>query len=488
MAPNFGTRKRDGPKLVYHNDRLLIGWRTSKMCQAETTSETHKRTKAWLGQIGPEESAGDYKSAHVAAIGFLRVYVSSDGPDQLYNDVTGVNEAHPAILDLHTDTTAVASFLERGATGRLKFVNRRFAGVRNGEREYCEREGGELKRFERNLDQVDANEAEEDGSEDNETEDNESDEDEAEHSEIEHGETEGGETEGGEADGGEADQSETEQRELQGQRELQEQHEIQEKREVQERAKKEAEKKEKRKRASNVSSPRSDGGGGKRRRSKPAVPVYEGKVHDEDDNDGEDAIHPKTEEPTVSILKSEEAVAHQTTNDDDYVVRDISPGIASMTMTESTPNETAQLAKHDEGSEQNEHLTLMQSAKALAAELKRQAETLIEPAKGQNADFTEHLSALTCASSVEEVIKLSREVLVRINHLRNVLSNDFIAYEQIVKNAEARNKPDDVLARHKVAVLEYKAEEVHARKVYMALKTQTEDLDTRRVFQRSAPK
>lgn len=130
----------------------------------------------------------------------------------------------------------------------------------------------------------------------------------------------------------------------------------------------------------------------------------------------------------------------------------------------------------------------MQSAKALAAELKRQAETLIEPAKGQNADFTEHLSALTCASSVEEVIKLSREVLVRINHLRNVLSNNFIAYEQIVKNAEARNKPDDVLARHKVAVLEYKAEEVHARKVYMALKTQTEDLDTRRVFQRSAPK
>lgn len=92
MAPNFGTRKRDGPKLVYHNDRLLIGWRTSKMCQAETTSETHKRTKAWLGQIGPEESAGDYKSAHVAAIGFLRVYVSSDGPDQLYNDVMGVDK------------------------------------------------------------------------------------------------------------------------------------------------------------------------------------------------------------------------------------------------------------------------------------------------------------------------------------------------------------------------------------------------------------
>jgi hypothetical protein len=371
------------------------------------------------------------------------------------------------------DTTAVDPFWKRGAIGRLKFVNRRFAGIRNGKWEYCEREGGELKRFERILDRGDEEEADEDGSEDNETEDNESDE-----GEVEQGQSGGGEPESGETDGGEVDQRETEQRELEGQRQIQGQ------------AKKEAEKSEKRKRTTNYGSPRSDVGGGKRRRSKPAVPVYEGKVHndDDEDDDGEDAIHPKSEEPAVSILKSEEVVTHRKTNDSDDVVRDISPGIASMTMNESTPKETTQLDKHDDGSQQTEFATLMQSARALAAEFKRQVGTLVESPKGQNAYLSELFPALTSASTVEEILRLSREVLARVNHLRNLLSLDFIAYEQVVKNAEARKKPDNVLAHHRVTVLEYKTEEVNARKIWMDLKTQTEDLGSRRVSERYAAK
>jgi hypothetical protein len=87
MKANLRARKRDRPSLVYRNGRLLIGWRTSKVLQSDTTSKTI--TEAWLGQIGPEEAAGDFESAHVAAIGLLRVYVSSDGSDQMYNDVRG---------------------------------------------------------------------------------------------------------------------------------------------------------------------------------------------------------------------------------------------------------------------------------------------------------------------------------------------------------------------------------------------------------------
>jgi hypothetical protein len=186
-------------------------------------------------------------------------------------------------------------------------------------------------------------------------------------------------------------------------------------------------------------------------------------------------------------VKSEEVVAHQTVNDSDDVIRDISPGISSMTMNESTPKETTQLEKHDDGSQQTEPPTLMQSARAFAAEVKRQAGTLAEPAKGQNADLSEHHSALNSADTVEEILRLSREVLARVNHLRKILSVDFIDYEQVVKKAEAKKKSVDILAHHRVVLLEYKAEEVNARKIWMDLKTQTEDLENRRVSELYGP-
>jgi hypothetical protein len=436
MATKLGARKRNGSELVYRNDRLLIGWRTRKTLQSEATSATLHRTEAWLGQMTPEEVAGDHKSDHVAAIGLLRVYVSPYSPDQMYRDVMGVDEPHPAILDPHVDTTEVASFLERGAIRRLKFVNRRFTAIKSGTRKYCESEGGKLKRFARNAGDV----------ADDETEDDEADKSDIDDSDLEDGE-------------------------------IREQMK-----------KKKAEQREKRKRDSaNFNSPHSYGGGGKRRRSEPAVATRKEDVDDDGGGD-EDPISPRNEEPADSCLMSRGIVVHQSINDADDVVREISPGIASMTVGEATPKETTQFAKHEGRAEQTEPLTLMESARALAKEVKRQAETLAELGKHQNADLTGHFSALASANTVEEIIKLSKEVYARVDHIRKILTLHFIDYEPVVKNAEARRKADDVLARLKETALEYKAEEVNARKIYLALRTQTEDLETRRVFERYAPK
>ena len=153
ILSNLRTCKHDGANLVYRDNRLLIGWRTSRILQTETTPET-LRTEAWLGEVSPGEAAGDYLSPHRTTTDFLRFYTSSDGSHQLYRGVMGIDEAHPAILHRHVDETAVASFLERGETERLEWAERRLCWVRNGHWQYREREGGELKAFEKSWDDI----------------------------------------------------------------------------------------------------------------------------------------------------------------------------------------------------------------------------------------------------------------------------------------------------------------------------------------------
>lgn len=116
---NLRILERDGANFIYRNKRLFIGWRNSGIPRAE----------ARLGCINEDEAARDYTNNDRRATttdstttDWLRVYTSSDGPEEMYNGVMGVDEAHPAILHPHVDETAVPSFEQLGAVERLKRV------------------------------------------------------------------------------------------------------------------------------------------------------------------------------------------------------------------------------------------------------------------------------------------------------------------------------------------------------------------------------
>jgi hypothetical protein len=139
------ARDRDGANFVYRDNRLLIGWRTSKIIQIDSTPET-LRIEAWLGEISAGEAASMLMPMNPVTTYWLRVYTSSDGSELMHIGVMGIDEAHPATL--HPEVEG-PSFLQQGETERLKSVETDMHKVRIGRWKYSEREGGELKFFER---------------------------------------------------------------------------------------------------------------------------------------------------------------------------------------------------------------------------------------------------------------------------------------------------------------------------------------------------
>ena len=368
---------------------MLIGWRISDF----------GRVEAWLGEISPEEAAGDHSTNdHTATVtepittDLLRVYTTFDGAAETINGIMGVDIAHRAVLNLET---AIQSFLQLGSIDRLKRVEHNMHSVRMGRWKYCEREGGELMA----LDWVEG--------------------------------------------------------------------------ELGERVEK-APQKGKRDRNSAAYSPTPSVEVRVRKRScRGKSPEKE----DDDDDDVEDDIacagSTKNENPPEpgSIIK--EQLANRSTKFDGETEDSLSPSFDKLSFTQAA-------VKDDKEADQKKPPTPRQLAEALRDDVIRLAGTLSKPAQEHKVTLTE------CVDDILDLIR--RIVLPRINFFRGTLTIDFRAKEKSLQDAEARKKPDAIIAAHKQLVLKYKINEANARKIYTELKTRNEDLETMLAVEKYAPK
>ena len=394
---NFRPLGRHNANFVFRNNRLLIGWRNSGVLRSE----------AWLGVISEEEAAGDHTTndrtttaTQTTTTDWLRVYTSPDGSEEMYNGVMGIDQAHPSILHPHVDNTAVPSFLELGATERLKLAEDRLAGVKNGRWKFCKHDGGKLEWFH----------------------------------------------------GGEHKAEQT------------------------------------REKNAETGIPKSRGEKRSRGDRSPELPRVVKKLPSEkfavcgkqvgggSENDGEDGVPTQDEKPAESGSTITRQFAPRSTKFDDEVEKSLSPSFDGLKTTDTA-------VKDEKEPEQKKPPTLMELAEALRDDLIRLAGTLSKPAKEHRVDLTEHFAALSLADSVEEILGLSRTVLVRINYFRRVLTIDYMGKRELLKAAEAQKKPEDIVAVHKQMVLKYKFDEDNARMIWMDLKTRTEDLHTRLVME-----
>jgi len=184
----------------------------------------------------------------------------------------------------------------------------------------------------------------------------------------------------------------------------------------------------------------------------------------------------KDETPRESGCTIKEQFAYQPITDHDDIAKTLSPALDGLTVADAT-------VKKEKETDQEKPPTLMQAAEALRNDVIRLARTLSKPAKEHKVDLTEHFAKLQCAESIEEILELIRMVLVRINCFRVILSQDFKAKQESLRAAEAKKKPDDIIALHKQMALKYKLDEDNARSIWTDLKTRTEDLATRMVVE-----
>jgi hypothetical protein len=412
MADNLRTLGRDEAKLVYRNDRMLIGWRITRTLQTEEATSKTLRTEAWVGEVSREEDADDDDddSAHLTTTNLLRVYTTSDGSDKLFHGVMGIDEAHPAILHPHTDMTA---FLEMGKTQRLDMVERELNSLKTGRRVFCEFEGGELKDFfGRNVDDVDDSETDDDGSEDHEPENDDTDD------EIE----EAGSEEG----------------------------------EVQEWAeKKKAEKREKRKRAlASCNSPRSDGGGGKRRCSEPEVSVRERKAYGNHDEDDEDMTPMKKEEPADSSSRSmsRETVAHVSANDENNPTQTMSSSLDRMSLEPGA-------VKDEKNAGQEQPMSPMQLATQLGADVNQQAWEWAAPASRRGINLTNFTRPLATADSVNGKLEMCGKIFVGMREFRAKFTRDRKNCHEALNAVIFKLLPNQIIKAHKHMTEEYEKAE-----------------------------
>lgn len=82
---NLRNLHRDGANFIFRNQRLFIGWHVWD----------DRRTEAWLGVLN-NDAAG--REGAQTTTDWLRIYTSSDGPEQLTNDDMGINLLHPALI------------------------------------------------------------------------------------------------------------------------------------------------------------------------------------------------------------------------------------------------------------------------------------------------------------------------------------------------------------------------------------------------------
>jgi hypothetical protein len=295
----------------------------------------------------------------------------------MYNGVMGIDEAHPSILHPHVDNTAVSSFLELGATERLKLAEDRMDGVKNGRWKSCKTDGGKL--------------------------------------ECHHG--------------GERKAEQTRQKKA-------------------ETGKPEGSGK---KRGRGDCSPGSPDLDREIKRRPSEKPVGCGKqVDDHDDDEDHVPIKPECfDKPGWDINKT---VLHRPITD--YVDKQLSPLLEQMDVDPPTPGAKTQLG--EEAAEHKKPPTLIETALALAKDIIEQARRLLQPAKKCNIDLTEYISALALAESVEDVIRLGREVAEKVRMYRVKLSQEFLAQEKILNDAEAKKQPEGILVKHREMVVEHK--------------------------------
>lgn len=123
---------RDGASFIFRHKRLLVGWHVWE----------NNRTEAWLRELTPSEASSEHTINDETD--WYRTYTSSDGSEQMLNDVMNINEVHPALLEPH-DRGSSELFLTRGRKERLEYLMDRYKRVASGRCKYREQEAGELK-------------------------------------------------------------------------------------------------------------------------------------------------------------------------------------------------------------------------------------------------------------------------------------------------------------------------------------------------------
>jgi hypothetical protein len=430
MAKHLRALGRNEAKLIYRNDRLLIGWRTTKPLQTEATSEV-LQSEAWVGKISREEDADDEKSAHLTTTDLLRVYTTPDGPDQLSHGVMGVDEAHPAVLHPHVTETA---YLDMGKTQRLKMIERRLKRLKNGRKVFCEFEGGELKILGRNVNDVDDSEANEDESDDGSEWDG----------------NEGGGIRDDEKEEGEVSENETEEDDVQGQ----------------------AEKQEKRKRDSgNCNSPSSDTGGGKRHRSEPTI-VYrgKGKVDNRDDDDEhEDRIPPKNEKPTSPSSTAKNMLANQRTiGKSSY--KAFNASFSGLGINHASVDD-------EKKADQDKPMSSMQLALQLGADVNQQAYEWALPASMRQIDLNEFTKELSLAMTVVQKIAVCRKIFARMEDYHMKFNKGREVQQFQLDLVVDKRLPDNIIAAHRYLVDEYRRAEIHVRDTVRLLEERADALE-----------
>jgi hypothetical protein len=357
--------ERDRSLLVFRNNRLLIGLRTT----GAITSE------AWLGENNQKEAIRDHttEDRNGTLKPDFRVYTSSDGLVEI-KDLMEFRAAHPAVLYSPADHGAASSLSELRLVERLKLVASRLCLPQAGRVAYHEREGGEL----------------------------------------------------------EARKGPGETR------------------------------------------PTGSGSSSSERFAQQST------TH----NDDADQTLGSDFELVGRDASPSGQSAHQSTPENDKVYETFGSYFERMGRDTSPSEETTHSAEYEEGVEPMERYTLSQCAALIRSEVILQATALAKPALICNIHLGSYLPALTLAETIYDIVQLSRQVLVRLDAYRAELGKEFDSQVQILEAAEAKKMPESILARHRETVMEYKRYEYDTRTVYMNLKIQIEDIDTRRILER----
>jgi hypothetical protein len=204
-----------------------------------------------------------------------------------------------------------------------------------------------------------------------------------------------------------------------------------------------------------------------------------------DDDDDDDDVY-ETFGSDFEMMVRDASSTEETTDsveDEEEVEPADGPDVERMGRNTS-PSETAHSVDYEEGVEPMERLTLKRYAAMAKSAVIFQARAWADPAMMCNINLRSYLPALSDADSTYDIVELARQVLVRMDAYREELSKDFRYQVRILEDAEARIMPESILTRHRETVMEYKRYEYDTRTVYMNLKTQIEDVETRRVLER----
>jgi hypothetical protein len=129
---NLRPLHRDGANFVFRHRRLLVGWHVWE----------NQQTEAWLGEITSSQAAGEVEMGYNKD--WYRTYASSDGQDQMRNDIMDVNKVHPAMSEPHHKGSG-EDFLNKGRLARIEYLVARYQKVISGRYMYSMYEGEELR-------------------------------------------------------------------------------------------------------------------------------------------------------------------------------------------------------------------------------------------------------------------------------------------------------------------------------------------------------